>query len=131
MLQYLLIDGVPYKDEPVGDSGKRLGMTDKEIPVVGQVPVKIREQPLLRFPVEINYDVAAEDDVELALHRKTRVEQIEPAELRRLFHYLMDTVLERPSERSADAEPPSAAAVVEQIELPWGEPGKPAPGTAP
>ena len=58
-------------------------------------------------------------------------EQIEPAELRRLFHYLMDTVLERPSERSADAEPPSAAAVVEQIELPWGEPGKPAPGTAP
>lgn len=58
-------------------------------------------------------------------------EQIEPAELRRLFHYLMDTVLERPSEWSADTEPHGAAAVVEQIELPWGESGKPAPGPPP
>jgi geranylgeranyl pyrophosphate synthase len=45
-------------------------------------------------------------------------EQIEPSELRRLFHYLIDTVLERPDDLVAEVEPTDHAVMVERIQLP-------------
>jgi geranylgeranyl pyrophosphate synthase len=44
-------------------------------------------------------------------------EQIEPAELRRLFRYLIDTVLERPEEEAVDTDPAQPLAMVERIQI--------------
>ena len=45
-------------------------------------------------------------------------EQIEPAELRRLFRYLIDTVLERPEEEAVETDPAPPLAMIERIQIP-------------
>jgi geranylgeranyl pyrophosphate synthase len=44
--------------------------------------------------------------------------EIEPAELRRLFQYLIDTVLERPDDFTAEIEPAHPLPIVERIQVP-------------
>ena len=44
--------------------------------------------------------------------------EIEPAELRRLFQYLIDTVLERPDDFAAEIEPAHPLPIVERIQVP-------------
>lgn len=45
-------------------------------------------------------------------------DQIEPAELRRLFRFLIDTVLERPADEAVETEPTPSLALVERIQIP-------------
>src|SRR6185369_6099903 len=70
---------------------QRLGMPEEEIAAVDEAVVEVRDDDALRRVIEIDDDVAAEDDVEVAEERDARlVVEIEAAEGDAVAHLVLD-----------------------------------------
>ncbi len=77
---HLSIDRVFDEREEVLRVHEGLRMSDEHVSVLLQMEVKLFHQFGLGLFVEIDHDIAAEDDVEGLLHGKQRVHEVELAE---------------------------------------------------